>query len=343
MSEVKITKKRNLLTTLLVFAFVFVRAILLTNRRDIGIENFYTLSLNYESREITLLVLFFAFAVLMALVISKLSKKYGENATYVSILLLAEPFLFAKMADCVSLFVVVLGLIFVLNVLSEKKIIPDEVILIMFLFVSTLLIKNATFLFVAPAILIYLFKDITQIFRKTSKIIMLIISAISVGAGVCLNDILTEKYPAFDAFIKDYSFFQQIYYKHVSYENIGLLLLAVPALIFGIMMIINLFKQGEKEYAVLTTVAVAIAYIVSLAGFFFIEGSRAAYTINFIMPIAFIGTLNNEANKSSALKVNNMISRHKLSFAVVVILVFYIAIRCFYKDVDNLAAFMLTV
>ena len=58
MSEVKITKKRNLLTTLLVFAFVFVRAILLTNRRYIGIENFYTLSLNYESREITLLVLF---------------------------------------------------------------------------------------------------------------------------------------------------------------------------------------------------------------------------------------------------------------------------------------------
>ncbi len=340
MSEVKKTKKYGLLTVLTVFSFVLVRAFLLTDRTYIGVDDFYKLEFSYAPREITLIVLFLAFAVLGALVISKLGKKFGEDVAYVSALLLAEPFLFAKQADCISLFVIVLGLLFVLNGLCEKKILPDEVGLIVFLFVSTLLVKNAIFLFVVPALLIYFFKDITTIFKKMLNIIVLILSVISVGAGVLLNNFFTEKYPAFEAFIKEFSFFQQINYKDVEYENIGLLLFAVPTLIFGVMLIVNLFKDGQKVYAISTTVAVAIAYIVSLTGFFFIEGSRASYTINYIMPVVFIATLNNTENKASAIKVNKIISEHKLIFAAVIVLVFCIAVRCFFENVDNLARFM---
>lgn len=347
MNKIK-NNKNFIITPVAVTLFFFLRSLLLTDRRYIGFEDLYTFETSFSGENIALVTLLTLFAVLSGLVISKIGKKFGEAATFLSVLLVAEPFLFAKQMNCVVVFIADLALLFILNALCNKRIIPNEVTLIVFLFVSCLLTENAIFLFVLPAVILYFIGDAENIFKSTKKLVMLILSVISVGAGILTNDYLIGKYPAFDEFIKSYSFYKQIYFKHIDYENVLLFVFAVPATAFGIYFLVEFVKNcnsnGKNARSYVVIGMISAAYVLLLVGFF-LRGSDAFFTVNYVMPLsvfALIANKNVEAEKSLD-KANAFVSKHTLAFVVVAVFLCFLSTVTFYRGIDNLAGFILTI
>lgn len=355
MNKIKESKKYKF-TLVIIALVVFFRAYLLSDRRHVGLAGFYPLEFEFPVQSVVLLSLLAVFAVMASLVITKLGKKYGDAVQYISLLLVAEPLLFAKQENCVNLFIWIIGLIFVLSVIAEKLSVLKEITLIVFLFVSCLLSENAIFLFVAPAIVLYVAGDIEKLATDTKKIIALIVSAIATGAGVFLNDYLVKNVPVFDSFIKEYSFRDYVYFKHIEYENIFLFFFAIPTVIFAVKFFAELFrnnnlvvektdKKASSSYSPISAVvAVVAAYALSVAGFI-VAGSSAFYTINYIVPAAVISMLvsKNKVAEKALKKTNTFLSEHSFAVIVTVVLVCYISVRVFFKDIDNLATFIITI
>ncbi len=356
MSNTKETKKVNF-APFLIAAFLFIRAFLLTEKTKIGFKNLYTLETDFSNENIVLLVLFLLLAVLASVVISVLGKKFGEPVSYLCVLFIAEPLFFAKQADCICLFITVLALLFVLNALKDKPIIPNEITLIVFLLSATILEENAIFLFAAPAIMFYLLNGVENIFSSMRKIVTLILSFICVGVGMYLNKFLTTQYPAFESFIKTYSFHKDVYFKHLEYENVFLLIFLIPTIVFGVYFFVNMIEnkkerstdKNKKEEGIVAAKApfitlgiVCVAYILSIIGFI-LGGSQLFYTVNYIIPVAIIALFNSgNADAEKALnQVNNFIQKHSLIFVVVLALVCYLSARVFYSEIDNVARFIL--
>ena len=358
MEKIKECKKINFTPVLITFV-VFLRAYFLSDRRRMGLADFYPITFDFTVQGIVLISLFAVFAVLASLAVSKLGKKYGDAVSFISLFLVAEPLLFAKQENYVNLVIWIAGLIFVLNALSEKSFIPKEITLVVFLFVACILAKNAIYLFVAPAIVFYVAGDVENIAKNARKIITLIISAVSVTAGIALNNYLTDKVPAFSDAVKSYSFFQQVYFKDVEYENVFLFLFAAPVLVFGIKFFVDLYngskvttskKSGKKQSEIVSynpnpaIVCVSAAYILSVAGFI-VAGSNAFYTINYIIPAAVISMLGsgNKTAEKALEKTNGFFSKYSFVVIAVVVLLCYVSVRVFFKDVDNLATFLVRV
>lgn len=362
MNKIKELKKYNF-TPIIIALAVFFRAYLLSDRRHVGVEGFYPLEFGFSAQSIALLSLLIVFAVLVSFVLTKLGRRYGDAVSYLSLLLVAEPLLFTKQDNCVNLFIWIIGLLFVLNAIAEKAFIPKEITLVIFLFVSCLLSENAIFLFVAPAVVLYVAGDIEKLITDAKRIIALIVSAIATGAGIFLNDYLVKNTPAFDSFIKTYSFSGHVYFKHIEYENVFLFFFAIPTVIFGVRFFAELFrnnklviekpskktdKKVEKAVAsyspIPAVIAVVAAYALSVAGFI-VAGSSAFYTINYIVPAAIISMLcsKNKVAEKALEKTNAFLSEHSFAVIVTVVFVCYIAVRVFFGDVDNIARFIIAV
>ncbi len=319
---------------------------MLSDRNHLGVDDLYELSFRMSYENIALVVLLVLFSFLASLVIAKLNKKFGNTVSFISILLIAEPLLFAKQVDCIVLFIVNLGLVFILNALMEKPVIPNEINLIVFLLASCVLARNAIYVFVVPALMVYFISGIENTFKSAKKIVMLVLSVISIGAGMFINNMLTEKYPAFEIFVKKYTFFENIYYKHIDYENILIFVFLVPTVALGIYFFRDMLKDKDENasYApYLTCAAVVIGYVFSVVGFAR-GGTDNLYTANYIVPIAVLSMINggNEDAKKSLAKINGIIEKHLLIFTSVIVLLFYIAARIFYEDVENIAGFVLS-
>ncbi len=360
MDNIKTFRKSNF-APLFVTLFIFLRAIILSNRRLVGFADFYPFKFEIPTIGIVLVGLYLAFAVLSALLFAKLEKKFGKAGLVIATVLVAEPFVFVKQENCLNLFIWCLAILFILNALREKPIIPNEITLVVFLLVSTILFENALFLFVFPALVFYFSAEIDKLFRSVKNLIMICLSALSVCAGIVLNDYLLKTYPAFDKFIKEYSFFKQIYFKHVEYEKVWLFVFAIPALVLGLYFFKEMFKNkttisnksknDKKAQGVIETfnpafsaAIVVIAYIFSVVGFIQ-AGSAAFYTINYIIPLSVISLLSakNSSAEKSMQKLSGIIEKHSLVFILVMIALFYFASRIFFAETDNLAKFMIAM
>ncbi len=346
MSSVKETKKFNF-TPVIVGAFILLRAFLITNGNYLGIENMYSFSFDFSSENIVLIILFALLAVFAALVIARLGKKFGSAASWLSVLLVAEPLFFAKQDNCIALLIMVVGLIFVLNALMDKPIIPNEITLIVFLLVSCILAENAAFVFVAPALMMYFIPDIENTFRSTKKLVMLIFSAISIGAGIVINDYLIENNSAFKSFIDVYSFADNIYFKHLDYENVLLFVFLIPTIVFGGLFFAGMLKNNDEKSPVAPYVVLGVtacAYIISIVGFV-LGGSDNFYTANFIIPVAIISMLNskNPAAEKALAKANETAEKYSLVLAAALVALCFLSMRLFYGDVHNIAGFILTI
>lgn len=347
MNKIKENKKFSF-TPVAVTLFFLLRSLLLTDRNCLGFENLYTMEVAFSGENIALIILLTVFAVLSGLVISKIGKKFGETATFLSVLLIAEPLLFAKQMNCVTVFVADLALLFILNALCEKSFVPNELTLIVFLLVSCVLDKNAIFLFVLPAVILYFIGDGENLFRSAKKIVMIILSVISVVAGMLTNDYLMEEYPSIESFIKTYTFFKQVYFKHIDYENILLFVFAIPIMAFGVYFLVEFIKNCDKKSkntaSYVAVFLMSAAYILSIAGFI-LKGSDAFFTINYIVPLSVLALIANKNNEAEASleTVNSFLSKHHLSFVVVTVFLCFLATLTFYKDADNLAGFILSI
>ncbi len=346
---------------LFVALFVFLRAFISSDRRLMGFADFYPLKLEYSTIGITIICLYLVFAILSALLFAKLEKNFGKSGLIISAILVAEPLLFVKQENCINLFIWCLALLFILNALREKPIIPREISLVVFLFVSTILLENALFLYVFPALVFYFSADIDKLFKSTKNLVMMCLSAISVCAGMILNDYLIKAYPAFDKFLKEYTFFRHVYFKHIEYEKAWLFVFAIPVLVFGVYFFKEMFnnkntipatannKKKTAEFVetfnpVYVVSIIAIAYIFSVVGFIQ-AGSAAFYTINYMTPLSVISLLNakNSSAEKSMQKLGSVIEKHSLVFSVVLIVFFYFALRVFLTETDSLATFMIAM
>lgn len=347
MSNTKENKTLKSLPFLLAF-FLFLRGLFLSSREHIGLENFYTLTFNITYENAIFLCLLLAFAVLTGLVLSSLNKKFGGKAVYLSVLLVAEPLVFAKQDDTMVLFIISLALLFILNALREKPVVPNEITLIVFLLASTILFENAIFLFVLPALILYFIGDGEGVLKSRKKIVMLLLSVVSVSGGISLNDYLVSNYSAFDGFIKKYSFFEQVYFKHIPYENVFLFIFALPIFAFGCYFLVEYVKEcassGKNRAAYVAVGMVAAAYLLMIVGFI-LRGSEAFYTINYIMPFAIFALVAAKKPKAEKAleKVNSFVSKHTLLLVSAAVILSFLATVIFYEGVDNLAGFMLNI
>lgn len=356
MNNTKTFRKFNF-APLFVALFVFLRAFILSDRNLVGFADFYPLKLEISTIGIVILCLYLAFAVLSALLFAKLEKRFGKSGMILSAIFITEPFLFVKQENCINLFIWCLALLFILNALREKPIIPREATLIVFLLVSTILFEKALFLYVFPAVVFYFSATSDKLFKSAKNLIMICLSALSVFAGMFLNDYLTKTNPAFDKFIKEYSFFRQVYFKHIEYENIMLFVFAVPVFVFGVLFFKEMLKNkttvstkinNKKTKEVVESfnpafaiIVVMIAYIFSVAGFIQ-AGSAAFYTINYIVPLSVMAFLiaGNAAAEKSMQKLSGIIDKHSLVFIAVLIALLYFSARVFLAERDSLAVFL---
>lgn len=346
MNSIKEIKKFNF-TPPAVALFLFFRAILLTDRNYLGSENLYDFSFSFANENIVLIVLYLLFSVLAAVVIAKLGRKFGDAVSWISVLFVAEPLFFAKQVNCIILFITVLGLIFILNGLREKSVITNEITLVVFLLVSCVLAENAIFTFVAPALMVYFIGGIENTLKSTKKIIMLILSVISVGAGIFIHDFLIEKYSGFKNFIDTYTFADNIYFKHIPYENALLFVFLIPTIVFGGLFFAEMFKENNEKSSTVPYVILGVtvcAYILSTVGFI-MGGSDNFYTANFFIPVTIISMLNSDnSDAEKALeKVNSIVGKYSLVFVATVVFLCFLAVRIFYENVDNIAGFVLTI
>ncbi len=358
MNNIKSFKKSNF-APLLVALFIFLRAVLLSDRDLVGFADFYPLTFDFSTVGIVFVCLILLFAVLSAILMTKLESKFGKAGLIISAILVTEPLLFAKQENCINLFIWCIALLFILNALREKTIIPNEITLVVFLFVATILLENALFLYVFPALVFYFASKIDKLFKSTKNLIMLILSAITICAGIVLNSHLVKTYPAFDKFIKEFTFFENVYFKHISYENVLLFIFAIPVFVLGIYFFKEMFKnrstvslkkkdkkKTEEVVAIFNpafaAVTIAVAYIFSVIGFIQ-AGSAAFCTINYIVPLSMISLLNtkNVSAEKSMHKLTEIIEKHSFVFIVILITLFYFSARVFLADVDNLANFLI--
>lgn len=344
MSKIKENKK-NILLPVILALFFLLRGILISTREHIGIDNLFTVEFLFTEESIAYIALLVIFSILAAAVISRIGKFFGETARYISVLLVAEPLLFAKQENCIVLFIASVALLFILNALREKAFIPREITLIVFILVSTILSDKAVFLFVLPALIFYFLGDAGKILKNAKKLITLILSLASAVAGFFMNDFLVTEYPAFDSFVKKYSFFEQVYFHHIDYENALIFVFAVPALVLGIYFLVNLVEEStgkNKTEAYVSVGAVVAAYALSVTGFF-LYGSAAFFTINYIVPLMIFALIKskNAAAQSAMNKINGLISEHSFAFLVVAVVLCFAAARIFYGETDNIAAFIL--
>lgn len=346
MNNIRETKKFNF-APVAVALFLFFRAIMFTRTSYIGLENLHTFSFSMSNENIALIVLYVIFAALSALVIAKLGRKFGDTVSWISVLLVAEPLFFAKEDNCIALLIMVLGLVFVLNGLREKPIIPNEITLVIFLLVSCVLAENAIFTFVAPALIAYFIGGIENTLKNTKKIVMLIFSAVSIGAGILINYFLTENFSAFENFIKVYSFAENFYFKHIPYENVFLLVFLVPTAIFGGYFFAELFRNNDGKPAAapyIITVVTACAYILSIVGFV-LGGSDNLLAVNFIVPVAIISMMNSKSSDvERALRgVNAFVGKYSLVFVSALVVLCFLSVRVFYENVSNILAYVLII
>ena len=346
---------------LFVALFIFLRAILLSDRRRVGFADFYPFKMDISTVGIVLVCLYLAFAVLSSLLFAKLEKKFGKSGLIISAILVAEPLLFVKQENCINLFIWCLALLFILNALRDKPIIPNEITLIIFLLISTILLENALFLYVFPALVFYFSADINRLFKSIKHLVMMCLSAVSVCAGIVLNDYLVKSFPAFDEFLKEYTFFRQVYFKHIEYEKAWLFVFAIPVLVFGVYLFKEIFKNKNSNSAtvnnkkktsevveafnpVYVVSIIAIAYIFSVVGFIQ-AGSAAFYTINYMIPLSVISLLNakNSSAEKAMQKLGIVIEKHSLVFIVILMVFFYFASRVFLTETDSLAVFMIAM
>lgn len=346
MSKIK-ENKNNLLLSVILALFFLLRGILLSGKNYIGIKDLFAFEFFFSAENIAFIALLVLFSVLSAAVIGRIEKAFGEKAKYLSVLLVAEPLLFAKQENCVVLFIAVIALLFILNALREKPVVPTEITLIVFLLVSTLMSENAIFLYVLPALIFCFLGDGGNILKNTKKTVTLILSIVSVGAGIFLNDFLLAKYPAFDSFIKKYSFFEQTYVGGFNFEDAVVFVFALPSLILGIYFLTKLVKAStaeNKTEAYVSIGAVAAAYVLSVIGFF-VAGSDAFFTVNYVVPLMIFALMKSKSSaaQSAMDKVNALISKNTLVFVCVVVFICFAAARAFYGSTDNIAAFILSI
>ena len=345
----KIKENRKIFfTSAAVTLFFLLRSLLLTDRNYLGFENLYTMETDFSGENITLIILLVVFAVLAGLIILQTGKRFGETATFLSVLLVAEPLFFAKQMNCVTVFIANLALLFILNALCEKKIIPNEATLIVFLIVSSVLSENAIFLYALPAMILYFVGDGENLFRSAKKIAVTVLSVISVAAGMLMHNYLVKEYPSFESFIKTYTFFKQVYFKHIAYENILLFVFVIPTIALGGYFLVEFIKNCDKKRnnnpSYVTAFMISAAYILSITGFI-LKGSDGFFTINYIVPLSIFTLLaneNKEAEKSLE-TVNGFLSKHRLAFVVAAVFLCFASTLVFYKDTDNLAGFILNI
>ncbi len=343
-------------TPIFITVFLFIRAVILTNWSHVNLRDFILEGAKLKEG-IILLVLFFVFSVLASVIYKKISNLYGSLILYLSIFLVTEPLFFVKQTNIINMFVVTVGLIFILNSLRDKPIIPNEISLILFIVLSTILLKHAVFLYVCLALIIYLFSDSKNFLKSPKKLIMFALSVISTAGGMHLNNYLVSNYPEYDNFIKTYTFHQYVYFKHIPYEKPFLLIFTIPMVVLGFCFFFYLAKNVKQEHnrrknkkgaktepddfnhliVIYTTI---ITYIVSIIGFI-LYGSQAFYTVNLIIPMIIISLLkcNIPSVNKTMMIINTFIEKHSFIFIVVLVILNYLSIRVFYSDIENLASF----
>ncbi len=343
MDNVKKTKHTQWVTLLLV-AFVFVRAVVLAQRTSLGLK-----MMNFSLEILLFWVTLFVFAVLIAVVIMKVQNGFGEIVSYLCVIIIADPIFCMMQNNSVDLFVISLGLLCVLNMLREKPLIKNEILFLLFVFVSVFLLPYSVFNYIPVAFLIYIIPGIYDNQKNKSKVLTVILALVFVITGVLLHNYFFANFIDFQSFLNKISFFEIV----KTIKSPEILILSVPTLALGIYFFIKVLKSGNlietkksdkskkkpsvknkstskfKVYEhVLITVLCASAYLLSVVGLF-LYGGKVFYTVNFIVPITLMLMVMNKDSKAINVieSINEKLRKHPFVSLILLILFYCLSIK----------------
>lgn len=304
--------------------FFFFKILLMIPEQYLGlsvVEADFVLS----ARTVLLWGLLLLFSVLAAVTAVRIYQKGGEAVAFFLILLIADPLFFTLSNDCLKLAVSCVGLIFILNALRKKPVIKNEILLCLFLLISSFLMPYSVFSFIPLALVVYLFSNLNRLCEKAGRWVVLIPSAACTVVGFALNKYLCGK-------------FRSVYtaFRHLSFgdwEQVGssklLMLAAVPVLIVALFCLARFGKEqsqlpkhsNDGKYLNLPYDLFALCYVLSVIGFL-LSSSAAFFTVNLIVPAMFLAMLlsGRTAAKRTAEIFNSGIRKHAFLAAVAFVL-----------------------
>ena len=294
--------------------FFFFKILLMIPEQYLGLS-VVEADFSFSARTVLLWGLLLLFSVLAAVTAVKIYQKGGEIVSFFLILLIADPLFFTLSNNCLKLAVSCIGLIFVLNALREKPIVPNEITICLFLLISAFLMPKSVFSFIPLAMTVYIFSNLNRLCEKAKRWLVLIPAAACTAVGFAANTLLCDKYRSVSTAFRHLAF--------GDWEQVGsarlLMLTAVPVLIVGLFCLSRFGKEqsqlpkhlNDGKYLNLPYDLFALCYILSVIGFF-LSSSEAFFAVNLIVPAMFLSMLLSKrtAAERTAEIFNNGIRKH---------------------------------
>lgn len=306
------------------FFFIFTRTFIIIPENFFGIS-IGLLQFDFRVENVLFLVLLMVYSFLFSYVLILIYSKKRQTMLPLIGFILFDCVFFALLDDCLKLFVVILGLLCVLNALSTIPLIKTSITVPLFMFVSAVLDWRFIFSFCLLAFIIFLVCNVDNNSNKKSKTIF--ISVACTLAGVLINLALTNLVEPVNTFFNRLSFVDVI----PTYKGWETFVSFIPPMVIGYVVYENMLKVNKKLPLKMRSKAVAlsvdligIAYPVALLAFFIFR-SEAFMTINLIVPIMLIICTLKDDNVvvGEISNVLEKIERHKTLALFVAVIVFY--------------------
>ncbi len=303
--------------------FIFARAFVFIEEKRIGFNIFDSeFSVSVQGVIIAGLVLLTSF--LMAVTVFAVDNKCEKESVYIFALILADPVFFLMQNNGLKSIVIIVGLIFILSKLRKGSSSLNEILLCLFLFLSTFLMPYSVYCFVPLILIINVFSEIDDLFANKKNILSFIVYAISIIGGLIWNRLIFPKFPAFENFLVSFSFYD---YTSVIKNNLYMLI-GIPVAVFGFYFFIGYYKGAkkgaEKKKSVFIISFVILSYIVLILGYIF-NGINSLYTLNLLVPSAILTLIvsKDEIARTQIKKINIFIQNH-----IFCVLIGYIIYNC---------------
>ena len=316
----EMSNKNKTLNAFAIAAFTVIRVVMFS----------YFPNLSDKTPYIPFVLLIAAFAVLTAVLATKISEKTEKKADAV-LLLMSADFFFTLQNNAAFLAVAVMWEVCALIAMIDKKTFIKEAVIIAASLASALLLPYSAFGYVLLAAFVYFMAN-----RKNSAVKAAVFAALTVIGGVvgfAVHHSALKDTAEFSYFIN--TFTMGTYSQTV---NVGFVAV-IPSVILGAVLIKMLAtqsgtgtnpseKNGKKEMQICLA-GMAILFAVFAAGLV-MKKYEMYLLINQIVPVIFIAMLlnKNTAAEKTLERINTFFSEHSFAALIVFVLVFGIQMIC---------------
>lgn len=320
----ELSKKNKTLNAFAIAVFTVIRVVMFS----------YFPNLSDKTPYIPFILLIAAFAVLSAVIATKISDRTERKADAV-LLLMSADFFFTLQNDAAFLAVAVMWEVCALIALIEKKTVVKEIIIIAASFASALLLPNTAFSYVLLAAFVYFMAN-----RKESAVKAAAVAAVAVVSGIAgfaVHNSVLKDTAEFSYFINTFTMGS---YGQTVFAGFAVIIPTVILSIVLIKMLVTCSKtdikassaadiKNRKKEMQLYIIGAAVLFAVFAAGLI-MKKFDMYLLINQLVPVLFITMIlnKNAAAEKTVEKINAFFSEHSFAALLIFIAVFAVQMAC---------------